>query len=576
MLPSLGILISISIITALSLAVYENPQIQAWLEEQRQRLVELLRSVGEQLDPAQRRMAEAFAYEGRTPATDEGLRREASGSQEAAALATGRSMSNASTIRRITINGPSDPDEAEERRRRGREYLARRNEQMYEMQQRRKGKAKMEDPLTPPSPTSFDAMVDDEGKLRLSDEEVQALPDPPMSVPVLEDEKAEMRELEPRPILAAEPSAPSWWQIGSRMANPFDDENVMDMERSETPKPAVPPKIALDDEEDRGMPGSFTPRPSSAQRAEADLESSRANLSYEEQEQLAIAISLSEAEHKAIEDVRRRESQVDEDAELRAAIAASLKDQRSSAASASTPQAPLIDITESAPSVPMHHPIPRGHWETLFDQEYSPTREPLSVPQNAGARPSVEEDELYRVTPQLTRARLASLDALSARLPTLPTLSHPYDPVREAAAAHQPQAAMEESFYSAASPARSQTLERETPQLVDTTIPTSQQEPQTPSTLAFETDSEASNDTFASISAPASRAPFSAAPSTRHEESDVEVVDITNDADSDIDMLSEADGVRTPDSWTEVGSQDGESESEAEVWERERRMRDVV
>jgi hypothetical protein len=41
--------------------------------------------------------------------------------------------------------------------------------------------------------------------------------------------------------------------------------------------------------------------------------------------------------------------------------------------------------------------------------------------------------------------------------------------------------------------------------------------------------------------------------------SDVEVIDVLED--SDVDMLSEeGDGVATPDSWTEVGSQDGESE----------------
>ena len=73
-----------------------------------------------------------------------GLKREAEGSRDAAALATGRSMSDASTIRRIPIKGPADPNEAEERRRKGREYLARRNQQMLELQQRRKAAAKAE------------------------------------------------------------------------------------------------------------------------------------------------------------------------------------------------------------------------------------------------------------------------------------------------------------------------------------------------------------------------------------------------------------------------------------------------
>ena len=66
----------------------ENPQVQTWLEEQRRKIAEMLRSVGEELDPESRRMAEAFAFEGKTPANHEGLRREVSGSKEAAAAST--------------------------------------------------------------------------------------------------------------------------------------------------------------------------------------------------------------------------------------------------------------------------------------------------------------------------------------------------------------------------------------------------------------------------------------------------------------------------------------------------------
>lgn len=589
--PILGILLSISIITALSVAVYENPHIQAWLEEQRKNLVELLRSVGEQLDPNQRRMAEAFAYEGRTPANDPGLRRESRGSQEATAMATGRSMAGGSAMRRIPVKGPNDPDEAEERRRKGRDYLARRNQQMFEMQQRRKGKERVDDAETPMSPTSFDAMVDAEGKLRLPEQDVGESPDPPMSVPVLEDSPIEMKDTtqpemtKREPMLAEESGPPAWWQVGSRVANPFDDENAMDLGRSETPKPPVPPKVALSDVEEplgeRIMPGSFTPRPINyMRRAQAEAESGRSDLSYEEQEQLAIALSLSDQT-----ETQRRQSQTEEDyedAELRAAIAASLRDQRPRAASPRP--APLIDITESAPTVPIHHPTPRGHWESLFDQEYSPAREPLSAAVSAR---SVEEDELYRVTPQLTRARLASLDAL----PPARSWIEREALEREALENETPEQARargvcctmkaipgaaeheDEDLYDSApaSPARSQTLERETQeQLVDTTIPPQQQQLQTPTTPqeAFESDSDASSDTFASLSAPPSRAQISAAPSTRHEDSDadVEVLDITNADDSDVDMLSEVegDGIRTPDSWTEVGSRDGESESE---WE---------
>lgn len=587
--PAVGIIVSLSIITALGLAVIENPQIQAWLEEQRQRIAELLRSIGQELDPESRRAAEAFAYEGRTPANDAGLRREMSGSQDAAAVATGRSLSNAGTIRRIPVKGPSDPDEAAERRRKGQEYLARRNQDMYEMQQKRKGKAQEDGLMTPPSPTSFDAMVDDEGKLKLVDNEIESLPDPPMSVPVPEQLQAEMAEVErnlKQPMRIDESSSSaSAWQVGTRYANPFDDENAMDIDRSVTPKPPVPPKIALEElppqpvvddprDPDRPktprMPGRFTPRPepSLPRRAQSAAESGRPDMSYEEQEQLAIALSLSEAERRASEDAERRRSQAEEeDTEIRAAILASLREQQASTAPTPAPPAPLIDITESQPAPPPQSSPHRGQWETLFDQDYSPAHEPLSAaPQSVAAE---EEDELYSVTPQLTRARLASLDAQ-----TPGSSSSPYDPVREAAASHLQPAMLDESFYSAASPARSQTLEPETatPQLIDTTIPA----PPTPSTHpAFSTDaeSEASSDTFASLSAPPSRDEISvAAPSSRQEDSDadVEVLDITHGDDSDVDMLSEVegDGIRTPDSWTEVGSWDGESQVSEEEGRR--------
>lgn len=273
-----GILLSITIITALGIAVLENPQIQAWLEEQRQKIAELLRSLGEELDPQSRRAAEAFAFEGRTPATDPGIKREASGSLEAAAVATGRSLSNASTIRRIPVKGPADPDEAEERRRKGREYLAKRNQQMYELQERRKS-AKADGTATPPTPTSFDAMVDGEGKLKIPEFDKE-LPSPPTAEPLPDHVRAEMREVERnlmQPLLAGESSAAaSGWTLGSRLANPFSDEYAFD--RSDTPKPPVPPKVALDSEEQQQendsriahVLGSFTPREASPERSSSN------------------------------------------------------------------------------------------------------------------------------------------------------------------------------------------------------------------------------------------------------------------------------------------------------------------
>jgi len=62
-----GILLSIGIIAALGMVVMENPQVQEWLDQQRRKIIELLRTVGADLDPESRRAAEAFAFEGRTP-----------------------------------------------------------------------------------------------------------------------------------------------------------------------------------------------------------------------------------------------------------------------------------------------------------------------------------------------------------------------------------------------------------------------------------------------------------------------------------------------------------------------------
>ena len=591
----LGIILSISILTALSLAVLENDQVKAWLEEQRQKIAELLRSLGEELDPQSRRQAEAFAFEGRTPGIDEAVKREVSGSAEAAAIATGRSLSNASTVRRIPVQGRMDPDEAEERRRKGREYLAQRNQQMYELQQRRK-EATGEGSKTPPTPTSFDAMVDDEGKLRLKGKGKE-LPSPPDLELLPEAVKSEMREVErhlSQPLLVGESSASSsGWSFGSAFANPFSDEYALD--RSETPKPPVPPKVALDVEEPLAMPGSFEPEPQ-LQQTEDEQEDLlyEAQLSYEEQ--LAIALSLSEQEAQQSAISRRIAAEDERDPELRAAIAAaieaSLKEVQSTETVTSPEEQapptmaifcpvpvssqpreldPLVDLSPPTPTPPAQQP--RGHWETVFDQDYSPVREPLSLAQS-----DADSDELYRVTPDLPRARLVSVLAPALASPPLPQFM-PYDPVREAAGQPQRQqpGLMEASFYSAVSsapsPASSHTMSHEatpqlvdheaTPQLIDVSedIPFAEpRTPMSPSSFGFETD-ESDSDTFASMSVPRSRSRSPSRP--RSEVSDIEVLDLVED--SDIDMLSnEGDGIVTPDSWTEVGSRDGESEMEDE------------
>lgn len=88
------------------------------------------------------------------------------------------------------------------------------------------------------------------------------------------------------------------------------------------------------------------------------------------------------------------------------------------------------------------------------------------------------------------------------------------------------------------------------------------------SSFSFRTDEDdgSDSDTFASVSAPASAHPSRTQSRARSEVSNIEVVVLLED--SDVDMLSEeGDGIATPDSWTEVGSRDG-NESEMDEDER--------
>lgn len=533
-----------------------------------------------------------------------GLKREADGSRDAAALATGRSLSNASTIRRIPIKGPSDPDEAEERRRKGREYLAKRNQQMLELQQRRKAAAKESGAETPPTPT-FDELVDAEGKLKLADGE--SLPSPPAIEPLPESVEGEMQKVErnlSQPIMVDESASfvgPSGWQMGSDMANPFGDEYALD--RSITPKPPVPPKIELDppvsvptDFPSQRAPTPPISIPGSFSRISTETQVDQAPVNHEElsyEEQLAIALSLSEQENSSnAATVRQNRREQEHDIDLRAAIAASLRDMDDQQAAhaianaepsrtrtptcppsenswfeperdswfrppAVQPQ-PLVDLTPSTPTA-------QPNWGDIFDHRFSPSREPLTL---APTAPSEESDELYRLTPELTRARLANFDAHVAQAsPPSTGSSLPYDPVRDSQSTPQPvQDVMDASFYSApdvvSPPAstRSHTLDHETPQLIDVSENVPQDGARTPvsqahSSFGFQTESD--SDTFASVSPPPSR-PQSR---PRSETSGIEVIDVAED--SDIDMLSEeGDGVATPDSWSEVGSRDADSDME--------------
>ncbi|KAM0712499.1 hypothetical protein Q7P37_011596 [Cladosporium fusiforme] len=579
--PLPGIIISISIITALGVAVLENPQVQQWLDQQRRYLAELLRTLGPDLDPQSRREAEAFAFEGRTPSNDEAIRREAAASREAAAIATGRNVhSPSSTIRRIPVRGPGDDTAAEERRRLGREYLEKRNREMLELQKKRRTPSgEGEEP--PLSPTSFDAMVDQEGKLRLGEKELPALP-----VAAPQQTTREMMQVE-KPELTGEASSSSAgtsaWQMGAALANPFGDE--FEMERSITPKPPVPPKIELQSEPEQIRP---------AVQDQQDAEMRHEDLSYEEQ--MAIALSLSESESSKPSATVRQNNPEEPDDDLRAAIEASLRDMDGQQAAhavahaapdtsrlSATQQQPLVDLTPDPPiSTPQD--LSRGDWNSLFDhsiwnEDQRAADPPISVPSQAMA---VDEDDLYSATPQLTRARLAVHDSAQGNS-QVPSVAKPYDPVHEAASAlqHQP-TPLEASFYSAhshsTSPPDTHTLSNaSSPQLVDiseaTNAAAADRTPTNRSRASSFTFGHSSNsEAFESLPAISREQtpPQDAPRAPRSEFSDVEVIDVVED--SDVDMLSEeGDGIATPDSWTEVGSQDGESEIESEDLSRQRR-----
>lgn len=584
---SSGILLSLSIFAALGLAVYENPEVQRWVEEQRRKLAELLRSIGEELDPQSRRAAEAFAFEGRTPSADE-IPQPGSNQAEAVAVATGRTTNESNTVRRVPIHGTVDPEQTEARRRLGEEYLQRRNEQMAELQQRRRHAVREEQGPIPESPTSFDAMVDENGQLR----EMEPRPDlnatlqlPPAHDTAHGDDKSVSTAQD---TLGSRASDGLILQSSSSSAaplshDPFSDENQMDT--CDTPKPPVPPKIELSESEltPLDMHQSSTPllegfpQPS-ALASRAELLSQPNDLSYEEQ--LAIALSLSEQESSGPSATVRRHSQEVHDAQLRAAIEASLRDMdHQQAAHAINHNIIHPEMTTSRrliyPSL-LDTPNENNTTSPPLQPEplsYAPSglvvRGTVASPSNE-SRTSHSTEDLYNVTPNLTRASLATLNAQQASIALSTSLEHHDDtetPARLPA---------EASFYSAhdgtSVASSTATLERE-----ETThhpsedrrapSPSGAHTPTTASSFVFSADSDSeSSETFASVSAlpsiavPRSEISHAAPASSRTiSEASVEMIDAMDDSDDDVMSV---DGIATPDSWSEIGSRDGESEDE--------------
>ncbi|KAK5277137.1 hypothetical protein LTR16_010191, partial [Cryomyces antarcticus] len=118
-----GIIIAASVLVAAGIAFYENPQVREWIEQSRRKIAMALNNLSEDSLPQTRE-------------------------EEAAA-------------REATYNSP----EAEERRRQGREYLARRTREMFEMRRRRE-ENKQRGEATGGMSGSFDTLVNDDGRLR--------------------------------------------------------------------------------------------------------------------------------------------------------------------------------------------------------------------------------------------------------------------------------------------------------------------------------------------------------------------------------------------------------------------------
>ncbi|TKX21239.1 hypothetical protein C1H76_6780 [Elsinoe australis] len=534
-----GIIISLSLAAAVGIAL-QSPEVKDWLEEQRRKLAELLRNVSEGLDPQTRREAEAFAYEGQMPSP-----REIEGMQSATAVATGMNLDENGASRRTNRQSSSNPIDAEERRRLGREYLARRNQELLDMKKKKdseKGEAAGivtsetgfpngdKEPLAirekANSVSSLDRLINDDGSLRIDEKRLSPTPATQSELPSHHDAEEKVRA----------PVAVRAMQAGSLFGNPFADEFAMsdsaDLDRAATPKPPVPPKIALRSE--TPVAPVAVPAASVEDPPEQVPEDIPQELSYDEQLARALSISLAESEDASRKMLHRT---MTEQEAFERAIQESLKDAKKpiQPEPASSPKGPLVDfssdVTTSKPSTDPFRRLSNDDDLYYLTPSTTGVHSPHAV---AGSSTHKSPVQYPNMAEYLDSFQARPQQSTEYEFPDVPTGSLISIPRAEA----EQQAP--EAISLPAQPAQP-------------TSPTATLSPSLPPQDALSTGyhTESETEDFASL-------PDS---TPQSEGSLIEIEDVDIDSMSDDD-----DGIRTPQSWSEVGSDVGDSErSESEA-----------
>ncbi|TKA82206.1 hypothetical protein B0A49_00133 [Cryomyces minteri] len=295
-----GIIIAASVLVAAGIAFYENPQVREWIEQSRRKIAMALNTLAEDSLPQTRE-------------------------EEAAA-------------REATYNSP----EAEERRRQGREYLARRNREMFEMRRRRE-ENKQRGEATGGMLGSFDTLVNDDGSLREQHTVDTAVA---RDAEMTEGHEGIRRRGQGLRGLAA----------GAAFADPFDDmhEMQMDMEGARDLLGPMPDEVAAavaaqqSRESTAMLPGSFH----QVDQAPANETAANDDDAFFADLEKAMALSLAESASSSQGQQQQQQQQdlspadVADDPDLAAAIAASLRS--FSSEQARTQTVPNLPATDSS------------------------------------------------------------------------------------------------------------------------------------------------------------------------------------------------------------------------------------